>query len=48
VHGLLTKSEEQTQFLLRIVAQHRKLFPDSNKMTVLHGLSASTSLTSAE
>jgi len=46
--GLLTKSEEQTQFLLQVVAEHRKLFPDSKKMTVLHGLSASTSLSSAE
>jgi hypothetical protein len=43
--GLLTKSEEQTQFLLQVVAEHRKLFPNSNsnKMTVLHGLSASSS-----
>ena len=46
--GLLTKSEEQTQFLLQVVAEHRKLFPDSNKMSVLHGLSAFTSRPSSK
>ena len=46
--GLLTRSEKRTQFLLKVVAEHRKLFPDSNKMTALHGLSASTNPPSAE
>jgi len=46
--GLLIKSEEQTQFILQVIAQHRKLFQDSKEMTVLRGLSASTSLPSAE
>jgi hypothetical protein len=40
--GLLSKDEDQTQFTLQVVAEHRKLFPDCNKTTVLHGLSTAT------
>ena len=31
----LTKDEEQLQFLLQVVAEHRKQFPDSRKCTLL-------------
>lgn len=31
----LTRSEEQKQFLLQVVTEHRKLFPDSKKSTVV-------------
>jgi len=34
----LTKSEEAKQYLLQIVAQHRKEFPDAKKSTVLNSL----------
>ena len=34
----LTKSEEEKQYLLQIVAQHRKEFPDAKKSTVLNSL----------
>lgn len=30
-HGLLTAEEEQKQFLLRCVKEHRKLYPDCKK-----------------
>ena len=30
----LTKDEEQLQFLLQVVADHRKQFPDSQKRTL--------------
>lgn len=32
--GLLTKGEEQLQFLLQVVGEHRKMFPDSKKSTL--------------
>lgn len=31
---LLTKNEEQTQFLLQVVTDYRKRFPNSNKSTI--------------
>jgi len=33
--GLLTKSEPQLQFLLQVVQEHRKTFPDSRKQTLI-------------
>ena len=32
---LLTKNEEQFQFLLQVVSEHQKKFPDSRKTTLL-------------
>lgn len=33
-HGLITAEEEQKQFLLRCVQEHRRIFPDCNKKTL--------------
>lgn len=33
-HGLITAKEEQKQFLLRCVQEHRNLYPDCNKETL--------------
>lgn len=33
-NNLSTKSEEQTQFILRVMAQHRKIFPSITKTAV--------------
>lgn len=33
-HGLITAAEEQKQFLLRCVEEHRNLFPDCRKNTL--------------
>jgi hypothetical protein len=33
-HGLVTTEEEQKQFLLRCVQEHKKLYPDSKKATL--------------
>lgn len=33
-HGLMTVDEEQKQFLLRCVQEHRKMYPDCNKETL--------------
>ena len=33
---LLTKSEDQLQFLLQLVAEHRSAFPDSQKSTLAY------------
>ncbi|XP_061705695.1 uncharacterized protein LOC133516690 [Cydia pomonella] len=33
-HGLITADEEQKQFLLRCVQEHRKLYPDCKKATL--------------
>lgn len=33
-HGLITVEEEQKQFLLRCVQEHRELYPDCNKQTL--------------
>ena len=33
-NGSLTKDEEQLQFLLQVVADHRKAFPDKRKRTL--------------
>ena len=41
---LLTKSEEQKQFTLQVVKEHRKRFPDPKKSTLLQGLAASSSI----
>ena len=30
-NGLLSKTEEQTQFILQVVKEHRKLFPNALK-----------------
>jgi len=32
--GLLTKNETQLQFLLQVVEEHRRLYPDSRKQTL--------------
>lgn len=32
---LLTRDEEQLQFLLQVVGEHRRLFPDSRKSTII-------------
>lgn len=32
--GLLTKGEQQLQYLLQVTAEHRKMFPDSKKSTL--------------
>ena len=32
--GLITNDEIQLQFLLQVVEDHRKMYPDSRKMTV--------------
>src|SRR5688572_21838381 len=32
-NALLTKDEEQTQFALQVVQEHRKLYPDCRKST---------------
>jgi len=42
-NALLTKNEEQTQFALQVVQEHRKQYPDCKKSTVLAGLSSSSS-----
>lgn len=33
-HGLVTAEEDQKQFLLRCVQEHRKLYPDCKKQTL--------------
>lgn len=33
-HGLITVEEEQKQFLLRCVQEHRKIYPDCKKQTL--------------
>ena len=38
-NSLLTKNEEQKQYLLQVVQEHRHKFPDSKKGTLLLGLS---------
>lgn len=35
---ILTKNEEQKQFLLQVVQEHCKLYPESKKSTVIAGL----------
>src|SRR6218665_1497562 len=35
---LLTKDEEQTQFAIQVIKEHRKRYPDSKKETLLIGL----------
>ena len=37
-NSLLTKDEEQTQFIMQVVKENRKCFPDSNKSTLIEGL----------
>ena len=39
---LLTKNEDQMQFALQVVKEHRKRFPDSNKSTILQGLATTS------
>jgi len=39
-NALLTKDEEQTQFALQVVKEHRKLYPDSKKATLMQGLAS--------
>ena len=41
-NGLLSKTEEQTQFILQVVREHRLLFPDARKSTVVEGLIGSS------
>ena len=35
---ILTKDEEQKQFLLQVVQEHRRLYPDASKKTIVAGL----------
>ena len=37
-NNILTKNEEQKQFLLQVVREHRKLFSDNKKSTAITGL----------
>ena len=37
-NDILTNNEEQKQFLLQVVSQHRKLCPDAKNSTVVHAL----------
>ena len=37
-NNILTKNEDQKQFLLQVVREHRKLFPDSKRSTTIAGL----------
>lgn len=41
-NALMTKDEDQTQFALQVVQEHRKLYPDCKKSTVLLGLSSTS------
>jgi len=41
-NNILTKDEEQKQFLLQVIQQHRHIYPDSRKSTVVAGLTDST------
>ena len=34
-NSILTKNEDQKQFLLQVVREHRKIFPDSKKSTTI-------------
>lgn len=36
-HGLITAKEEQKQFLLRCVQEHRMIYPDCKKQTLKRG-----------
>ena len=38
-NALITNQEEQKQYLLQVVEQHRKEFPNANKATIIQGLS---------
>jgi len=42
-NSLLTKDEDQIQFTLQVVKEHRSKFPDSKKSTVVHGLAVTNS-----
>ena len=42
-NALLTKDEQQTQFVLQVVKENRKLYPDSKKATILKGLESTSS-----
>lgn len=37
-NNILCNSEEQKQFLLKVVEQHRQQFPNTNKSTLVKGL----------
>ena len=43
-NAVLTKDEDQMQFVLQVVKEHRKCFPDSNKSTLRHGLAAASTV----
>jgi hypothetical protein len=38
-NAIITNQEEQKQYLLQVVEQHRKDFPNANKTTIVQGLS---------
>lgn len=44
-NALLTKDEEQTQFALLVVKEHRKHYPDCKKATLVKGLASTSSCT---
>jgi hypothetical protein len=47
-NDVLTKDEDQKQFLLQIVQEPRKLYPDSNKQTILAGLTTGMQMVAGE
>ena len=42
-NALITKDEEHIQFVLQVVSEHRKLYPDSKKATIVKGLASRSS-----
>ena len=36
--GIVTKDDEQTQFAIQVIREHRKRYPDSKKETLLIGI----------
>ena len=41
-NALLSKDEEQTQFALQVIQEHRKRHPDCKKATIVRGLASTT------
>jgi len=38
LNALLTNDEEQTQFAIQVIKEHRKRYPDSKRETLVKGL----------
>jgi len=47
-NGLLSKTEAQTQFIPQVAKEHRKLFPNALKRTVVKGLAESEAANSVD